>query len=218
MITVACCLWGDWPERGWGEDYVVRLERAVERNLRSEPYRFVCFAEKPERLPPWIETRQLPTFKWQGCLPKLWVYSPDAGLEGQVLLLDLDNVVVGDLADMAAYRGPICARARLPEWDKGKRLLDGDMISFDTKFAKELWKRIEGQQHKIEHATGGRERFFIAHNAPEGEVWQEVCPGQVVSFKHHCRDGLPEGARVVSFHGDPRPHRVNKDWVIENWQ
>lgn len=86
MITVACCLWGDWPEQGWGEEYVVRLERAVKRNL-SLPYKFVCFADDSSRIPPHIETRPLPTSEWAGKLPKLWIYSPDAGLEGKFFCL-----------------------------------------------------------------------------------------------------------------------------------
>lgn len=220
MITVVCCLWGDWPAKGWGEEYVVRLKRGVERNL-SVPHRFVCFADGVARVPDGIEARELQSPVWRGCLPKLFVYSPQAGLEGRVLLFDLDNVIVGSLDDMAAYDGEYCVRAALPEWDQGKRLLDGDMISFRAggKSAA-LWDAFAADPHATLKDTGGRERMFIRAHV-EADVWQEILPGQVVSFKAHCRkDGhkLPPEARVVSFHGNPRQHAVSVDWVKEHWR
>ena len=39
-------------------------------------------------------------------------------------------------------------------------------------------------------------------------------PGQLVSYKKHVRGGsLPEGARLVSFHGKPDPEDVDEDFV-----
>lgn len=216
-----CCLWGDWPDQGWGEEYVVRLRNAVERNL-TIPHRFICFADRPERVPDGIEARELRpphALRGKGCLPKLFAYSPDAGLEGPTLLLDLDNVIVGSLDDIAAYQGRFCARARLPEFDQGKSVLDGDMIMFRPDAALHLWSRISDDPGRIAEDAGGRERFFLADHMPDGDVWQAVCPGQVVSYKHHVRrDGLHQDARIVSFHGRPRPHEVDLGWIGEHWR
>lgn len=221
MITVCCCLWGEWPAYGWGEEYVARLKRAVERNL-GLPHRFICFADNPERVPDGIEARPLKALSWKGCLPKLYVYSSEAGLEGRVLLFDLDNVIVGSLDDMAAYDGEYCVRAALPEWEQGKRVLDGDMIAFEPgEKTRALWDAFSADPQGVTKETGGRERWFIRSRV-EADVWQETIPGQVVSFKAHCRkDGhkLPPDARVVSFHGNPRPHmKLELDWVQEHWR
>ena len=35
----------------------------------------------------------------------------------------------------------------------------------------------------------------------------------MISYKYHARNGLPEGAKVVVFHGLPNPADVNDDWV-----
>jgi hypothetical protein len=35
--------------------------------------------------------------------------------------------------------------------------------------------------------------------------WQDELPGQFVSYKVHCSEGVPNDARVVVFHGTPRP-------------
>jgi hypothetical protein len=39
----------------------------------------------------------------------------------------------------------------------------------------------------------------------------------VVSYKYHCRgkDRYPAGAKVVAFHGRPKPYEVNEAWVRE---
>ena len=37
-------------------------------------------------------------------------------------------------------------------------------------------------------------------------------PALVQSYKYHCREGLPEGAKVVVFHGDPKPADVSESW------
>ena len=34
----------------------------------------------------------------------------------------------------------------------------------------------------------------------------------IYSYKHHCREKVPEDAKVICFHGKPRPHEVYKDW------
>ena len=215
-LTIACCLWGDFPDTGWSEEYVRRLRDGVSRNTKV-PYRFVCFADRQLYIDG-IEHRRLNPPSWKGILPKTYVYSSDAGLEGRVLLFDLDNVIVGDLSDMLAYDGPLCVRGRLQHGRN--RQPDGDMISFvggsDT--AKELWEKACAPDIE-QRSQGGREREFILWARPKCDQWQDVCPGQVVSYRHHCRGGrLPPNARVVSCHGKPRPHSITDDFIVQNWR
>jgi hypothetical protein len=41
--------------------------------------------------------------------------------------------------------------------------------------------------------------------------WQELVPDQVFSYKAHIRDrAVPPSARVVCFHGKPRPWEVEE--------
>lgn len=217
MITVACCLWGAWPGEGWGEEYVVRLYNGVARNL-TVPYRFVCFADDVSRVPEGIEARPLKAPSWKGCLPKIYLYSPEAGLEGRVLLFDLDNVITGSLDDMAAYDGDIAVRA----WFAGypvKKVADGDMIGFRAgcDVTRRLWADLSSDPVAAEKETGGRERWFIRERCTP-DLWQDLLPGQIVSYKNHIRNkDLPENARVVSFHGDPRPHTLDHDWLRTHW-
>lgn len=215
MLTIACCLWGDFPDAGWSEEYVRRLRDGVSRNS-SVPYRFVCFADR-ELYIDGIEHRRLNPPSWKGNLPKTYVYSPEAGLEGRVMLFDLDNVIVGDLSDMLAYNGPLCVRGRLHSMKP--RQPDGDMISFEagSDMAKHLWAKA-CDPVVVQRSMDGREREFILWAAPKADQWQDVCPGQVVSYRLQCRGRLPKGARVVSMHGRPRCHEVTDSFITENWR
>lgn len=209
---------------GWSEEYCHRLYRGVTRNL-SLDHEFICFADDPDRLKgaPFA-VRKLHTPSWKGCLPKLYVYSEQAGLSGRVLLLDLDNVITGSLDDIAAYSGPLCVRAWFRGWDRGLRdkvkhpdLIDGDMIAFDADANRHLWTDFAANPQIIEQQTGGRERWYLRGKTTP-DLWQELVPGQIVSWKNHMRDGVvPEGARIVSCHGDPRPHELDQDWIKEHW-
>lgn len=212
-LTVACCFWNDFPtgDAKLGEEYVKRLRNSVARNL-SLPHDFVCFSD---RSIDGVETRPLNPPSWQGNLPKTYIYSPDAGLDGRVLLFDLDNVIVGSLDDMAAYDGPLCVRGR---FQSGKRLPDGDMISFEagSEMAKHLWEQANSPD-VLKHSNNGREREFILHAAPNADHWQDICPGQVWSYRLQCRGKKPPNARVISCHGKPRPHEITAKFVLENW-
>ena len=65
--------------------------------------------------------------------------------------------------------------------------------------AKELW---------------GDQEFITEIMGCPGEG--KIAPmGHVVSYKYHCRKGLPEDASVVCFHGEPKPNQVNDEWVLE---
>lgn len=213
-LTVVCCLWGDFPDTGWSQEYVRRLRDGVARHLPI-PHSFICFADR-ELCIGGIEVRRLNPPSWKGNLPKTYVYSPEAELDGRVILFDLDNVIVGDLSDMAAYAGPLCVRGRLH--NMRPRQPDGDMISFDAggRTAAQLW--AAAQSETVELRTQGRERDFILWASPYCDQWQDVCPSQVVSYRLQCRGRLPKGARVVSMHGRPRPHEVRDTFITENWR
>ena len=65
---------------------------------------------------------------------------------------------------------------------------------------------------------GGDSRFLESIVGAKTKRWQDMFPGQLVSYKKHVRGGpLPEGARLVSFHGRPDPEDVDDDFVKKCW-
>ena len=226
MLNIICFLWGDWPAPGLGPMYVERLFRGVARNL-NQPFRFTCFTDKKFATNAYIRLASLKALSWKGCLPKLYAYNPNNGLEGRVLIFDLDNVITGDLTPMADYRGDLAVRAWFKGYDRGERVPDGDMIGFEAgaPTARALWEQFSKNVAEAEDTTGGRERYFLRANATP-DLWQDVLgPQSILSYKNHLRGGqpLPSETRIVSFHdggkpgGTMRQHQVDAPWLKEHW-
>ncbi len=207
-LTVACFKWGNWCAPH-GTDYVNRLFRHVQDHLQA-PHDFICFTDDPTNLAPGITARTLGCADWNWNLRKMWAYNPASGLKGRVLLLDLDTLVTGSLDDIAAYSGPFCVAEDF--FEPGRH--GGGVISFEAsqELTKRLWEPLVSRYESINAAVNGSERFYFRRELGEwGDHWQKVLPGQVVSSKVHCRSGVPPDARLVCFHGQPRPHQVNWD-------
>jgi hypothetical protein len=106
MLTVACVyVRGPYP---YTADYVVRLERMVRRYLKRR-FWFVCLTDRPEELPT-IDTIPIQSLaavvpaNGAGYWAKVRLFDPTVGLtHGRVLYLDLDTLVVSDLAPIVDF-------------------------------------------------------------------------------------------------------------------
>ena len=221
QITIVSFLWhGDrWNNGHDGQQYVNTLYNMVERNL-SLSFKFVLFSNlKIDRLKSGIYQRTFYPPSMKGCLPRLWMYSPMAGLEGQVLALDLDVIITGSLDEMCSYDGEFCVRSKFAPGMAHKA--DGDIIGFKAGTRENFWKTFASAPMWAEKQTGGRERWFYRANDSCKDRWQDLYPGQIISYKRHVKRNkgrLPEGARIVSCHGRPRPHEINEQWAKDNWR
>jgi hypothetical protein len=59
----------------------------------------------------------------------------------------------------------------------------------------------------LENARWGDQGFLSDHGFAAAQRWQHVVPGQICSYKVHdlAGRGMPPNARVICFHGQPRP-------------
>lgn len=231
---VACAVWGDWPGSriGWTQahrnrggdasmqgEYVRRLRNMVARNL-TIPHRFVCVADDVSKVPEGIESLPLDIPWYSRGLPKAYVYgAPFTGcpLEGRILLFDLDTVIIGNIDDFVTHDETLVVRERY--YKLPKIVPDGDLV-YSLVGSDKARKCAELMQREIEtegrNSEKGDERVILGRAG--ATVWGRVLPGRVCSYKRHCRNGPPEGARIISFHGRPLPDQVDHEWVKEAWQ
>lgn len=166
--------------RTYNASHVLRLEDMVDKHLK-QPYRFVC-----------IDDSQFP-----GWWAKVSLFEPRR-FKGRVLYLDLDVTVVGNLDDLADYPhpfvaisdylNPISINSSVMSWDAGV----ADHVY--TNFTHGVMDRLHGDQNWI-HECVQAVRF--------PKRW---CP----SYKAHVlpTGRVPDDARVVVFHGRPKPWEV----------
>lgn len=50
------------------------------------------------------------------------------------------------------------------------------------------------------------DQAFIRNHLPEPNAF--FPPGQIVSHKLHCRNGVPDGAKIIAYHGRPKPWEI----------
>jgi hypothetical protein len=215
----------------YGPHYVNNLARGVARHLKR-PHRFICFTDDARGLDSGIEALPLPVLglpeghsdtRWR----KLALFRKDlAGLEGTALFLDLDLVIVDDLAPFFELQGAF------------------HIIRDDDLFRPKPLRKINRRRDAFLHSVGNSSVFryevgahsyildaFLAD--PRGattnyEISQQFQSAQLaqaghlnywpkewcVSFKNHCvptnfasyfaDPTLPEGARIVLFAGHPK--------------
>lgn len=207
LLTVACVLNTRREDRydakkpgisPYDTDYVYRLQEGVDRHL-SLPHRFVCLTE-------WhisgVECRLL-RHDWPGWWAKLELFRPDL-FRGRVLYLDLDTSVVGSLDDIASYDGPFAmiddwiwpdrGASGVMAWEPSDHMTNAIYGTF-CRMAEGAMRSHRGDQNWI-------------HGSVEWEPLRQLYPGQIVSRWEECADGVPEGARIVCWHGTPLPSAV----------
>lgn len=223
-ITVLCMHWGEWC-KPYKHLYINNLYHMLKRHT-SIPFKMVCGTDALDsRINPDIEIRIIPNkiMHWMYNLKKFWMYSPDNGLTGRIVFIDLDSVIIGNMDDMLSYSGEWCGiKAFKPQ----RKHTGGGLISFDKDSftAKRLWKKVSSHPAAWAKATtGGSERYVYKALLNDPDTWQILFPGQLVSYKRQIRTNrelVPKNARFIAFHGNPRPHMLIKThkFVEDNWK
>ncbi|WP_289105821.1 hypothetical protein [uncultured Halomonas sp.] len=152
---------------------------------------------------------------WPGWWAKLELFRPD--LPGDLLYLDLDTVVLGELGPLIDAAGG--NTTMLSDFYWPDRPASGLMYiaQRDKAAVWNEWIR-DPEEHMRQPPGRGTigDQAFIGRVLGEGvQRWQDVAPGQVASYKAHCRACVPNTAKVVCFHGNPRPWSAPDNWIPE---
>jgi hypothetical protein len=172
--------------------------------------RFVCLTNAPKI--EGVETIPL-KYDWRGWWSKIELFQHDLG---RVMYLDLDTVVVGPIDDMIAHPHQFTALQSLtpkPVRSLGSGLMawSGPRPDIFEPFAKrpEYWMQKCANSH-----CWGDQGFISKCLGNNWQAWQDLFPGAVGSFKTTWRRKKPPAnARIVCFHGKPKPWQVQQEWV-----
>lgn len=143
---------------------------------------------------------------WPGWWSKIHVLREP----GPVLYMDLDTAIVGCLTPLLAAAPQhrfIALRNPLPtpsRFGSGLMAWSGDMGHVYARFAKDPAHHMRRCTTRFLWGDQG----FISETETPNALWQDLLPGQIVSWKVDCKGGVPSDARVVYFHGTPRPWDV----------
>jgi len=211
-----CLLWGDWKEP---DRYVHTLKNMVERHL-TVPHRFVCLSDRKIN---GIECLPL-KYEWKKKLTKLAMFDTSYGLEGRVLFIDLDVVIVSNINAFAEYDGDYCT---LMDFNEGNRMpmcgLDGFRAG-DKYLEEKLFTPVTKDSEKaFKNSNGGMVRYWMRHQLEHWDLWNEQVPNfgiySAKPDKYNVRKEIPADTKMIFFHGRQKNHDyTHLDWVRENWK
>ncbi len=225
MVNIICMKWGT----KYGSEYVNVLKRMVARNLKR-PHRFVCFTERPEGLEEGIE-EGIEVFPLPECNTpnrpeiqawrKISLFRPGIGnLVGPTMFLDLDVAITGSLDEFFDYEpGKFCI---IHNWTHpDRRVGNSSVFRFEPGKYSYVFDEYNQDPDKVANENRNEQIYVTARiDARDGAVWwpAEWCK----SFMKHAMptrwlrlfvpSKLPEGCRILVFHGDPNPPESIYKW------
>lgn len=190
----------------YGPQWVDRLYRGLQRWM-PEPFRMLCLVDREYEFAEDVEQVELidPSEGWMAINE---AFRPDLGVESGILV-GLDTVITGDLSDICALDGSDIFAPRDPY---KLRMPCNALVRFNAAGADYLWSEWNRDRAywrgECVYAGHPSEMVFLRRLWPRAD-WQyidDLLPGQVVSYKVHVRSqGGGKDARVVYFHGNPKP-------------
>lgn len=185
-------------------DHADWLHRQIAQHWQGD---IACLSDRPVR-----GAKEIPLIRdWPGWWAKMELFRPD--IKGDLLYMDLDTVIVGDLTPMASAGQFTMLRDFYRSGNLGSGLMY--LPEADRAELWEAWNRqpeAEMGQHQTNQSLGDQGFIQSVRRKPVA-LWQDLLPGSVISYKVNQRRLPPPGTRVVCFHGIPRPWQVFHPWV-----
>lgn len=206
MLHIATCLWdanrnSQSFSRCYDESWAEKLYRGFKRNLLWTEFKFVVFTDRDRTFNEPIEQRRLTRLPPDyGSLIEPFVLNEDT------IVVGLDTIIVGDIEHMLTYFN-----------SSDKIALPRDPY------------RPERSINPIVFVPAGNRRIFDEWRGENDMEWlrkqdciftDDLFPEQIVSLKfHRIRDVGLGRARIVYFHGNPKPPELmHLDWVKNHWR
>lgn len=206
MLRVVCVRTGT----KYGPEYVERLRDMISRNLEhGTAGQFECITDQPETFPGIVNQ---PAEDLGGWWSKMGLFIPHRWPEGdRIWFFDLDTLITGPLDDILKYDGPFAALDDLVSPGS----LQSSVMTWRAGECDDIWQRWVSDGMPT---PAGGDQVVIGQARPQFVRLQRQFPRSFVSYKMSCQYGIPHGARVVCFHGEPRPHDVKSGWVPQVWK
>lgn len=211
MNNVVCLKHGTKFDAG----YVNNLYAGVKRNSTVE-FTFHCFTDDSSNINNEIICHPLPHTNVNGWWQKLYLFSDQLPIDGRILFLDLDTLITNNIDHYITHNNGFVVLRDL--WAKGDNV-GSAIMSFETHKYNHIWKSfIENPTQAIGRLHPHGDQKWIQCQQPDRIYWQDLYPREILSFKSGCRQGLPNDARIVCFHGKPSiPEAITETTKIQGF-
>jgi hypothetical protein len=196
--------------RGGGEYHEEHVSALATQVARFCPKaKFFCLSDV--ELSPHLNRIPM-QYSWPKWWSKLELFRPD--IKGHIFYVDLDTLIVGDISELVSDQRLMMLRdVYLPDE------LQSSVMSIPERVRGEIWSNWIANPEAAMCAPV--EGIFWSDQEWLEQFWlnkairfQDAYPEALVSYKADSVEqrGIPSSARIVFFHGPPRP------WHTELWE
>ena len=184
-----------------------------------------------------INVIPLPIMNVEGWWYKPYIYSKDLPIEGTVLYIDLDMVIVDNIDKFFTYEANrYCVlrdftRAMRPKWEK----YNSSLVRFKKGQLDDVWEEFKRNPDVITKRLFGDQDYLFEKTRGQATLWPD---SWCLSWKWEIRQDkmfkaggtkgnrvfdkvenceAPPACSIIAFHGDPNPHRCEDPFIIDNW-
>lgn len=210
-----------WVGDRYSVDYPTILADQIIRNASNlDEFALWCVTDRADELPegitPIVADPTIPPSYWA----KLQLFSADMPwAEGdRIVYLDLDVCVTGRLEDLVERPGISrdhgwpCYNSSVMVWDHGDH-----RDAWET-FTPEIMSRAPGPLVPANLLPAGMPNGGDQEWLSELGGWDKLPSEWVVSYRWQSEAWPPSGAKIVQFHGEPKPADVTGGWVPDVWR
>jgi len=228
VINFCCVLYGT----KYPVEYAQNLYNMVKRHLTIQ-HKFYIFTDNV-RLKSIIKgdviVKQFPLHDMNGWWNKMQLFNPDTGLTGVNLYMDLDVVIMKNIDCFATFTDS--KTFNITSDFNGRQIwYNSSIMKWNTermtpiiweKFVKDrqYWYRLQGDQNAITELVRQKKDKSLVETFPDD--WSN-------SYKWFDRKDPRFGknlwtfeqkpdSKVAVFHGFPKPHQSEEQWVKDNWR
>jgi len=203
-------------------DYVVKLHNSLRRNT-TRINQFICLTDTKEVLVVRKQAYGIQFWNLPENYPKWWSKLEAFKITDKVLYIDLDTVILNTidplieliykckenefyvLRQLSMKRNPLYPLTTgIMGWngDWSHLTHNFNLIEESKRFpyGDDMWTTLSLKKHKAVVKT-----------------FQEEVNG-IYSYKYDCKEKLPSDARIVCFHGKPKPHEIENEWITTHWR
>lgn len=230
MISVLCVKFGN----KYGDEYVEKLRNMVSRHL-TVPYEFFCLTDSKHKIKGvtniHLENQGYNRQWWH----KVHMFDPSLGLNGRILYFDLDVIIHANIDklteanDVEFFGIRDFNRKFNPKW----KYLNSSAMSWLAERNPDVFTTFKDNPKKAMTMHGDQDWIWrIAQSRIT--FWPD---SWIQSYKWEIREKselkyqggrrfftqtrnpiIPTECSICVFHGDPNPHDIQDQYVIDNWR
>jgi hypothetical protein len=202
----------------------------------SVTYQFTCLTDDPNGIDEDVNIIRFPNEPYiKSWWSKLWMFSPEMPLKGNILYFDLDVIIFDNIDPLFSNPGRFNIirdfnRCRVKDW----KLSNSSCMRWQSGTMNYLWTEFKENPARVMQQNHGDQDWITKKAKDEitwfPDEWIRSYKWEMIGLKDTKllnKDGkkwfrkpvdINPGNRVAVFHGSPNPMECADEWVINNWK